>query len=211
MIDLPKKDKDGVNILSYSQISAFKRNKRDYIRRYFLNEPFVDNEYTLFGKKVGTALETGDFSKFELEERVTLEQVPRLDEFEREISLEFKEYNLKLIGYIDTNKSNLDVIYDYKTGSEGKEEEYLKDEYIQPIIYAMATEKLCGKFPTDIAVLFIERTGNPFKGDELKVGSYYKKINIPINKEVINRTVKYIVSTAEEISRYYNVFKILNN
>lgn len=210
MIDLPKKDKDGVNLLSYSQISAFRRNKRDYIRRYFLNEPFIDNDYTSFGSKVGKALELGDFSAFTAEEKKLLETVPRLDEFEKEISLEYKDLNLRVIGYIDTNDNGMTIIYDYKTGSEGKESEYLKDDYVQPIIYAMATKNITGELPKDVAVIFIERLGNPFKGDELKVGEYMKKINIPINDARIAYTNKLILDTATEITRYYNVFRTLN-
>jgi len=57
---LPRKDKDGNYYISYSQISKYKRSKRDYIRNYFFGED-TDTEalkkYGAFGHKVGEAYE----------------------------------------------------------------------------------------------------------------------------------------------------------
>ena len=87
LLHLPKTDKDGNPYLSYSQVSTWKRNKRDYIRQYFMGEGFEGNAYTDFGSRVGEALEKGIYNGFTASEIEFLETIPRYDEFEREIRL----------------------------------------------------------------------------------------------------------------------------
>jgi len=53
MIDLPIKDKNGNSYLSYSAINSFLKDRESFIKTYILKEPFVPNEYTEFGVKVG--------------------------------------------------------------------------------------------------------------------------------------------------------------
>ena len=104
-MDLPKKDKYGVNRLSYSQISLFKKDKDSFYKRYIVGEKFKTNEYIEFGNKVGSALENNDYSNFDFIEQETLKKVTRLDEFERPVFLKYTDFYL--VGYIDTN--NLDL------------------------------------------------------------------------------------------------------
>lgn len=205
---LPKIDKDGVPYLSYSQISSFIKNKKDYIKSYFFNEPIEFKAYIDFGSKVGVALEKNDFSLFSEEEQETLKKVERLDEFEKEIRVDFGSFYVK--GFIDTNTKKLDKFFDYKTGSLNKEEEYKKDTYIQPHIYALGIEQETGKLPKKANVILIERMGNAYKGETLVVGKNIISIPIDISKERLDYAKQLVIDTAKEIEHFYKIFLKLN-
>jgi hypothetical protein len=207
-MNLPTKDKEGKPYISYSQVSTFIKSPKEYIQKYFFKEPISFTAYLDFGSKVGEALEKNDFSAFEKDEEITLKKVIRLDEFEREVKYDFGEFYT--IGYIDTNTKDLSYIIDYKTGSMDKESEYKKEEYIQPLIYAMSIEQETGKLPEKAEVVLIERYGNAFKGEILTVGQNIKHIPISITKDRIENTKQLILSTVKQIEQYYNVFLKLN-
>ena len=210
-MNLPKKDKDGNQYLSYSQINSFLNNRRDYIRQYFLNEKFEGNAYTSFGKRIGEALENNDFSGFTETEQVLLNSIPRHDQFERKVVLNRKGFYV--VGYIDTNTSEdgkIEKLIDYKTGDMTKEAVYLSEDYSQLYIYAGALEQELGVLPKKASVVLIERLGNPFKGEKLMLGSRYITIDKKITKTKIKEVVKKVDETAKEISEYYEVFLKLN-
>lgn len=217
-IVLPKTDKvTGIPYLSYSQISTWKKSKRDYIRQYFFGEDFSGmSDYMDFGSKVGNALEKNDFSEFTKEEQKFLKTIPRYDQFEREINLQMDGYFVK--GFIDTNTTEntekgelVKKIADYKTGEiEKKESEYASDDYIQLDIYAASIQQETGVLPEEVSVFLIDRTGNAFKGEPLRLGERY----ITITKKVDDKRVKAVMNEvnkiAQEISEYYQVFLKLN-
>ena len=217
-ITLPKTDKvTGIPYLSYSQISTWKKSKRDYIRQYFFGEDFSGmSDYMDFGSKVGNALEKNDFSEFTKEEQKFLKTIPRYDQFEREINLQMDGYFVK--GFIDTNTTEntekgelVKKIADYKTGEiEKKESEYASDDYIQLDIYAASIQQETGVLPEEVSVFLIDRTGNAFKGEPLRLGERY----ITITKKVDDKRVKAVMNEvnkiAQEISEYYQVFLKLN-
>jgi hypothetical protein len=211
-IILPKTNEEGKSTFSYSQYSKWKRSKKEYIRAYFFKEPFEGNAYTFFGTKVGEALEVNDFVYFEKPEIETLKKVTRLDEFERKITYDLGE--IDVLGFIDTNSlfdSKVKIIIDYKTGDLGKASVYEDEDYIQIPIYAGAIEQETGVLPTQAWVELIERTGNPFRGEELKVGTSIVKIPQDVSKKNIERVKKNVLKTAKEISTYYQVFERLNS
>lgn len=217
-IVLPKTDKvTGIPYLSYSQISTWKKSKRDYIRQYFFGEDFSGmSDYMDFGSKVGNALEKNDFSEFTKEEQKFLKTIPRYDQFEREINLQMDGYFVK--GFIDTNTTEntekgelVKKIADYKTGEiEKKESEYASDDYIQLDIYAASIQQETGVLPEEVSVFLIDRTGNAFKGEPLRLGERY----ITITKKVDDKRVKAVMNEvnkiAQEISEYYQIFLKLN-
>ena len=205
---LPRKDKNGKYYISYSQISSFLKNRKEYIKSYFFNEPIAFTTYIDFGSKVGEALEKNDFSLFSKEEQETLKQVKRLDLFEKEIALDFGEFYVK--GFIDTVDRDLSMLIDYKTGALNKIKEYEKDEYIQLILYALGIEQEIGKLPEKLQVQFIERVGNPFKGEPLKIGDNIVEINIELTQERINAAKELVLKVTKEISDLYTVFLKLN-
>lgn len=220
---LPQRDENGKPYLSYSQISAWKKSKRDYIRQYFFGEEDTKPQlepYSKFGKKLGKALETGDFSEFTEEEQMFLRTIPRYDEFERKIYLKMDGFYVT--GYIDTNdivykKENsvpikiVETIADYKTGEiHRRQEEYESDDYLQIPIYAAAIEQETGYLPKYAYVFLIQRDGNAFKGEELTLGREYITITKDVGREVIDKTLIEIQEIAEEISEYYQIFLKLN-
>ena len=208
-MNLPKKDKDGNQYLSYSQIHSFFNNRRDYIRQYFLGEKFEGNTYTKFGKLLGEALEKGDFSIFTNKEQEFLKTIPRYDEFEREVRLQRDGFYV--IGYIDSNTSDCVKILDYKTGDMDKESVYTSEDYSQLYIYAAALEQELGKLPKKASVILIERLGNPFKKEKLGLGDKYIPIDKKVTKKAIKEVINKVDKTAKEISDLYEVFLKLND
>lgn len=208
-IVLPK-SRHGLPCLSYSQISTWRKNKRDYIRQYFFGEKFLGNAYTEFGSKVGEALESGNFSAFSDKEQKLLKTIPRYDEFEKEISLKFDGFHV--IGYIDTNSKDYLNIVDYKTGEvkDDKIAEYQSDNYTQLDIYAAALKQKYGVLPTSAKVVLIDRKGNAFKNEKLVLGTKTHHIEKKIDEKRIAEVKKGIEETAKEISAYYKVFLKMN-
>lgn len=209
-LDLPRKDKDGRSYLSYSQYTTWKKSKREYIRQYFFGESFDGNAFTESGKKVGEALENNDFSGFTRGERALLVKLPRLDTFERMIRLEYPE-GFYVKGFIDTNSSDFRHIIDYKTGDMSKRSEYDSDEYCQLEIYALALEQETGVLPDKAEVVLIERLGNPFKGEELKLGENFEVIDRSLDVFRLETVRQDVLKIALEIADYYKVFKKLCN
>lgn len=216
---LPKSTEDGQPYLSYSQYSKFKRNPREYYRQYFFGEPFDGNAYTDFGSLIGEALENNDFSPFTKKEQEVLKGVTRLDEFEREITWDLNGF--VVTGYIDTNdvkgvtdpeegdKEVVTTIIDYKTGALNKVAEYEDENYDQVTIYAGAILQQTGTAPKKGWVELIERTGNAFKGEELKLGTQVVKIPQNVTKKKIKETERKLRATAKDISDRYKVFQKL--
>lgn len=215
---LPRKDEDGNYYISYSQLSKWKRSKRDYIRKYFFGEP-DDNAalqlYGDFGHKVGEAYENNDFSAWEEHEAKFLQTLPHLDEFEREIKLKMDGFYV--LGYIDTNSSPeignkegeepamyVRELADYKTGDiEKRSPEYEDDSYLQVDIYAAALEQEYGKLPDKGSVVLIGRSGNAFAGEELNLTMEAAVIDKPITKERCEQVLAQVQELAEDVSAHY--------
>lgn len=207
-IVLPRVDKEGKCYISYSQHSKWKRDKKDYIKSYFFGERFEGNAYTEFGSLIGEALENNDFSAFDEQEQLVLESITRLDEFEREIKWDFGDFYVK--GYIDTNDKELTTLIDYKTGAMNKASEYDSDKYDQLAIYAGAIEQETGKLPENAYVILIERKGNAFRGETLKLGREFEEIPQDVTPEKVKEVGENVVKVATEISDYYRVFNLIN-
>ena len=207
-MNLPRKDNNGISYLSYSQLSLFKKDKGDYYDRYILDKPFEGNEYTEFGSKVGEALEHDDYSAFEPAEQSVLMQCVRLDEFEREVRLNYPEHGFYVLGYIDTNRADLSHIIDYKTGGEGKEAQYTSGHYSQLHIYALALRQETGITPSKAQVNFIRRAGNPQLGETLKVANEAPQLfDIDISMQELKRVYWDTLATARKIEQFYLKYK----
>ena len=210
-IVLPRTDEEGKCYISYSQISKWKYpkgGKKDYIKSYFFGERFEGNAYTDFGSLIGEALENNDFSAFSEKDQVVLDMITRLDEFEREVKLDFGDFYVK--GFIDTNDKECTTLIDYKTGSMDKVDVYESDDYNQLGIYAAAIEQETGKLPESAHVELIERVGNAFRGEDLALGTEVARIPQDISPEKIEQIKADVLKVAKEISDYYRVFNLLN-
>ena len=205
-MNLPRKDKDGISRLSYSQISLFKRSKSEYYESYIEGKPFEGNEYTDFGSKVGEALEHNDFSSFKKDEQETLKKVKRLDEFEREVRLNYEGFYV--LGFIDSNKSDFTEIIDYKTGGLKKEFQYSKPDYNQLCLYALSLRQETGITPVEASVEFIRRKGNAFRGQALTVGDEVISIPVDISLERLKHVYWDTLNVAKQIEKFYLENKI---
>ena len=205
-MNLPRKDKDGISRLSYSQISLFKRSKSEYYESYIEGKPFEGNEYTDFGSKVGEALENNNFKAFKKDEQETLKKVKRLDEFEREVRLNYEGFYV--LGFIDSNKSDFTEIIDYKTGGLKKEFQYSKPDYNQLCLYALSLRQETGITPVEASVEFIRRKGNAFKGQALTVGDEVISIPVDISLERLKHVYWDTLNVAKQIEKFYLENKI---
>ena len=205
-MNLPKKDKNGVGRLSYSQISLFKRDKKEYYDTYIVGKPFKGNAYTDFGNRVGKALEHNDFCLFKKDEQDTLKKVKRLDEFERMVKLNYDGFYL--VGFIDTNSSDFTKIIDYKTGGAKKEFQYAEPDYTQLCLYALSLRQETGITPSIASVEFIRRKGNAFRGQALTVGDEVISIPVDISLERLKSVYWDTLNVAKEIEKFYLENKI---
>lgn len=213
MIVLPKKKIiNGVEsyYLSYSQISSWLKYKKDYYASYFYNVPFEGNAYTSFGSIIGEALEHNNFSDFTEEEQKLLKKIPRGDEFEREINLLLPN-GVYVTGYIDTNKLPVTWMRDYKTGTSSKKSEYDDPmKYLQIPLYAAAIKQETGEIPKDCGVVLIDRVGNAFQGEELKLGKEFWEIPLKIGEKEIENAIDVATRVSEEISKEFQLFQKIN-
>ena len=203
-MDLPKKDINGNSYLSYSQITLFKKDKDEYIRRYILKEPFIPNKYTDFGSKVGKALEENNFSNFSNVEQGVLNSVTRLDQFERKVTLNYDGFYI--LGFIDTNSLDLNSLIDYKTGGRGKEKQYSQNDYDQLCLYALSLRQETGITPQKAEVIFIRRSDAD--RDNLKVARVKPiVINIDITIDRLKEVYWGTLKIAKEIEIFYKKYK----
>lgn len=206
ILDLPRKDENGIGKISYSQLSCYKRSKTDYINRYILNKPFIGNGYTDFGSKVGEAIENNNYNAFSELEQVTLNKVKRLDEFEKPVKLDYKGFYLT--GFIDSNNEDLNYLIDYKTGGNGKEIQYDSEDYTQLCYYALAIKQQYGVEVNKAEVHFLTRVGNPFRGQDLLVSNKDPLIiNIDVSKERLRKLYWKTIDIVLEIEQFYNEYK----
>ena len=205
-MELPKKDKEGNNYVSYSQISLFKRSQKEYYENYIIGKPFEGNAYTDFGSKVGFSLENNNFDLFTKKEQKTLKKVNRLDEFERKVFLNYEDFYV--LGFIDTNTKDCLEIKDYKTGGNNKEFQYLEPNYTQLHLYALALKQETGITPTKATVEFIRRSGNAFKGEMLTVANEEPIIlNIDISENRLKQVYWDTLNTVKQIEEFYKKHK----
>lgn len=198
-MNLPSKDKNGNSYLSYSCISTFLKDKEQFIKTYILKEPFVGNEYTDFGNKVGKALETNDYSNFTESESSVLKNVTRLDTFEQKIILNFDLFYM--VGYVDTCSLDMTEIIDYKTGGYGKHINYESIDYTQLCYYALGIRQETGIKVKRASVEFITRGRNfdVFNCDIIK-------IPIDISENRLKQVYYDTIKIAKEIEKYYESY-----
>lgn len=207
-MNLPRKDKDNISYLSYSQMSLFKRDKHEYYEQYILGKPFKPNPWVDFGSKVGEALEVNDFSKFTPSEQEILRQAPRYDLFEHEIKLWYPEHGFFIKGFIDTCPSSFEVLQDYKTGGKDKEHQYKKEDYTQLCLYALGIKQQHKVLPSKAHVCFIRREGNPYRGEELMIANEKPLlIEVDISLPRLKRVYWESLKIAQEIEQFYLTFK----
>lgn len=205
-MNLPRKDENGKSYLSYSQISLFIKDKQEYYRQYVLNEKWEGNVWTDWGSKVGVSIETNCFDNFNLNEVEILKQVPRLDEFEKPVILDYGNFFIK--GFIDTNSKDYKRIIDIKTGGKDKEHQYKLNSYTQLCYYALSIRQMYGITPEVGQVCFIRRGGNPYKNQPLIVADEKPLlIDVDISMKRLKQVYWDTIKIAKEIELFYEQTK----
>jgi hypothetical protein len=196
---LPRTDKEGIPYVSFSQLKKFHTNRNEYYEQYVLNKPFVDNPWAKFGRDVGTALETGDFTNFSASERKILSSVTRLTDFEVEVKLWYDGWYVR--GFIDT--TDFECLIDYKTGGLGKDAQYYAPDYTQLQLYTLALQQE-GLVIDAAWVEFIPRVGNPYRGETLMVDNKpIKRIDMDISPKRLGQVRDETARMAREISEWF--------
>ena len=199
MIDLPKKDKHGKSILSYSQINLFLKDKNSFYKTYILKEPFYENKYMRFGSKVDKAIQDNDYCLFTKQEKEALSKVTRLDIFQKSVFINFDEFYM--VGFIDTVSSDLTELIDYKTGGVGKDEKYKGLDYTQLCYYAIGLKQETGITPKKASVEFITREA---KNNGLYVSNDpVIKIDVDISQERLDYVYYETIKIAKDIEAFY--------
>lgn len=95
-------------------------------------------------------------------------------------------------------------ICDVKTGGKNKEKEYMKDEYIQVMLYAHAIEN-SGKEIGRTYIEFIRREGSHIN-PPLIISEEQFKIDLPYSKERVDYALKAVDKTAKGLEKLYKTF-----
>lgn len=219
-IDLPRKDENGINYISYSQYTSFKSDKsynlqihgyQEYILSYFLGERWPDSGYAQFGQDVEDYIcEKKGAEKFSASERETLDRVEPLGVFQREVKL-WLGSDLYLLGYIDDSTEDMTRIRDYKTGSLNSCKKYHTPDYEQLNFYSAYVKQETGKLPEHAEVVAIQRFGSCHglidRRDKLSVGTEIWPINRTPTEEEVEKSINNLLKVVFQISDFYKVFK----
>ena len=79
------------------------------------------------------------------------------------------------------------------------------------MIKVKSIEQETGHLPKKGWVELIERTGNAFRGEELRLGKEVVVIPQDVSKEAVEAVKKNLVKVAKEVSAHYKVFNTLNS
>lgn len=123
--------------LSWSQYSLWISSKREFWKRYGLNENRSANKFFSKGKELADAIDNdddGEYSKDELLS-VILQNLPRLDFPEFELRVKMKNGET-LLSYVDSGSADFSEFYEYKTGKVPWTQELVNDHQ-QMLFYAL--------------------------------------------------------------------------
>jgi hypothetical protein len=123
--------------LSWSQISTFKYNPRQWYARYVEGEETEPSIEMLFGKEVGDRIAA---------DPTYLPEVPRLSIFEHELKFDFN--GIPMIGYMDSYEPHTKM-KEYKTGRK-KWDQQRVNQHGQIDLYLLGTWQLQKVRPEDI-------------------------------------------------------------
>lgn len=196
----------GMPYISYSSIDSWLNYRGDYIRKNFGKIPYKGNVYTDLGTFVGTYVETGELpdNPEGFEGLDHLKKIPREDGAIYEKFTLFPMDGYVFMGFIDKiyNVGKKINIVDVKTGS--KQDRYLKDDYIQTILYQIGLEKE-GYDVNENYVYFIKREGSHI-APPLKITGEQYKIPIDASKKRKEEAIDLMDGVVKDISEMYKVF-----
>lgn len=198
---LPKK------YLSYSAISLWQKDKDAFRQRYYYNEPFIDNVYTLFGREVHESLET----------KQNLAHIPRYSVSEMPIKIDIE--GVPIIGYIDSFSPKSRSFLDFKTSTrlpDGSARWNLVEvqKLMQLPFYSFLIEQKHGRVHPWCKLIWLETQFKASKemvgsrimegeGNELELTGHYEVFRREIEPWERVRIKEIILESANEISKDY--------
>lgn len=198
--------------LSYSSINLFLTNKEEFRNRYYLNIKSPENKFSLFGKEVHKALESGQFP-----------HIPRYKKSEFPISVDI--LGIKVLGYLDSFEPSRKAFLDFKTGTykpDGSPRwtELEVQKSLQLPFYSLLLQQKFGTVQNLCKLVwlitrskkkFIEFEGHQLESesDELELTGEFKVFNRRIEQFERDTIRELIVKTAQEISEDYQNY-VLN-
>jgi len=199
----------GKYYISYSTLSSWEDYRGDFIKQKLAGITLPDSVYAKFGNWVGESVEHGVVQEnsygFTGGENINLIERSPNDNYERMILINMGEY--VVIGFIDILTEVGDFLVnslDIKTGGKGKEDQYMKPEYIQTTLYNKALEDE-GYTINKTGVWFCRRDGSHVKPPlNLTKEQFY--IPLEYNEERVKYALDKTDRVVREISEYYKVF-----
>ena len=188
--------------LSWSQVDLWSKSKKQYAKRYFYGEKGFTNKAMRYGSKFADAMETGEPSGDELLDLVakTVEKY-EVPEYKLEAVIKSKEYNVPLLGYIDTSHDPPSKGFrEYKTGKIPWTQKRA-DNHKQLPFYALMVYLNEKKLPKSIFLDWVETEDST--GDVKFTGHVE---TFPTRRTVgdLMEMMTIIKRTACEISREYD-------
>lgn len=187
--------------LSWSQYSLWTKSKREYWKRYGLNENRSANKFFAKGKELADAMEYGDDGSFSTDEllSVVLENIPKLDFMEQEIKVVMKNGE-NLLSYLDSCSIYMTEFLEYKTGKVAWTQE-LVDKHEQLLFYALSIYINSGRteIPT-CKLIWIETEQTETEG--LKYTGLVEEFPRSFTVEEIEEFEDVLIKTITEIEEF---------
>jgi hypothetical protein len=175
--------------ISASQIETWIKSPKDYIKKYIVGEPFIDNKYTIFGKKIHKLIEDNDLS---------VEFIPKLKN--KEVYFEEEFDGSILNGFIDSIDEG--IIFDYKI-SKNPWTQTMVDKNNQLKFYALFHKIKYGFLPS-VSIIHIE------SDDTQNEMSLTGKIRM-ISKQIEFEDLEYIINQIQLFKKWCEEYESSNN
>lgn len=194
--------------LSWSRYSLFLKSKREFHKRYILEQPQLPNKYFEKGKELGEYKETGEIPHYiddPLLEAVG-DAVPRLDLMEHEVKVKIKDYDLLM--YSDSCKKDFTEFYEYKTGKLDSKtgnkpwDQHAVENHEQLDFYAVCYYIKSGIIPK-ATLYWIETEIQEINGEEvLRYTGHVESFERTFTEDDIVKMMTKILTVHQEIDEF---------
>ena len=208
MVNLPK------SYLSYSAWALWHKNKNQFRKRYYENEPSFETRESIFGKRIAALLEEKKYDS-------TLAKVPRGKKTEFEINTHIGD--IPILCYLDSCTEKTKSLFEIKTGRIRWNQKRV-NMHDQLVFYAMAIQARFGSYDPFTLLCWLETElvgrketigGIDFENDDQrdKLVQLTGRMMVwtrKITPRQINKMKKSVWQTAQEINNDWEEWKKLS-
>ena len=201
MVKLPKA------YLSYSAWYSWNKNKNQFRKRYYENEPSYETRETIFGKKIAEMLE-------QKKDDPILSKIPRGKKSEFEIKTVIR--GIPVLGYLDSFTKKTGSIFENKTGRIPWDQKRV-DDHDQLPFYAMCVKEKFGYYDPYVLLSWLETmlverretiggidfTNDDERDKEIRLTGRIAVFTREIYDADIEKITESFVKTAKEIEEDY--------